>query len=658
MSAIVEEAQAFVDHFNNDYEAKHLAFEEQFWGNKMALSSDNGIQYSPKLLSQTKAAMENLLSDPDNLAKAKEWCSRIRSIEASTTPPTPVSDQDLMKTLDIIIKTCGCYQMSPAAKALREETAKLEGDLELARNRSLKLGCYYTTMSDDKDKTTFCETSSVGLRNVMKTHEDENVRKSCYEGLRSIGPFCLDNGFVEIIKLRTKMAKSLGFQDYYDYKVTNSEGFGKEKIFEILDTLEKGTRPIMVKAREELEKKFGKEASQPWNTGYMTSGTAQAKLEPYFPFGKAVERYVRCYAALGISYKGAVMNLDLLERKNKHDNGFCHWPKVAWVKPDGTFQPSTTNFTSCADPKAVGSGLAATQVLLHEAGHAAHFANVTQPSPLFSQERAPTSIPYAENQSMFLDSLVADSAWRAIYARNETDTEEPIPFDYLKEEIKSAHPFAVLMLRGMLAVSYFEKALYELPEEEVTAEKVKELADEVELDIQGGPGIRPILAYAHIISDEASCYYHGYTLADMSVHQTRRFFKERDGYIVDNPKVGPTLTKNYWQCGNSRAFLDIVRDLTGTVLSGEAWVDALQESVEDKIERERKEYGEALDRTIASSRKRKFDDTSSSETATLDSTLNMTIKFVDGDTLIADSSKLKGGILEACAAFENFVASR
>ena len=105
-----------------------------------------------------------------------------------------------------------------------------------------------------------------------------------------------------------------------------------------------------------------------------TQGTAQAKMEPYFPFGKAVERYVRSYAALGISYKGAEMNLDLLERKNKHDNGFCHWPKVAWVKPDGTFQPSTTNFTSCADPKAVGSGLAALQVLLHEGGHAAHFA--------------------------------------------------------------------------------------------------------------------------------------------------------------------------------------------------------------------------------------------------------------------------------------------
>jgi hypothetical protein len=118
--------------------------------------------------------------------------------------------------------------------------------------------------------------------------------------------------------------------------------------------------------------------------------------------------------------------------------------------------------------------------------------NIKQPSPLFSQERAPTSVPYAENQSMFLDSLVADGAWRAVYARNEKD--EPIPFEIIEEEIRSVHPFEVLRLRGMLSMSYFEKSLYELPEEEVTAEKVVALADEMELQYQGGYSLRPLLS--------------------------------------------------------------------------------------------------------------------------------------------------------------------
>ena len=148
---------------------------------------------------------------------------------------------------------------------------------------------------------------------------------------------------------------------------------------------------------------------------------------------------------------------------------------------------------------------------MHEAGHAAHFANIMQPSPLFSQERAPTSVAYAENQSMFLDSLVSDSAWRAKYARTVEGV--PCPFEILEEEIRATHPFKVFQLRGMLAVSYFEKALYELKDEEVTKEKILELADEIEIKIQGGLSPRPMLSVPHIVSDEASCYYQGYTVS-------------------------------------------------------------------------------------------------------------------------------------------------
>jgi len=37
----------------------------------------------------------------------------------------------------------------------------------------------------------------------------------------------------------------------------------------------------------------------------------------------------------------------------------------------------------------LGSGRTALVTLLHEGGHAAHMANIDQPSPFFGQERAP-----------------------------------------------------------------------------------------------------------------------------------------------------------------------------------------------------------------------------------------------------------------------------
>lgn len=119
--------------------------------------------------------------------------------------------------------------------------------------------------------------------------------------------------------------------------------------------------------------------------------------------------------------------------------------------------------------------------------------------------------------------MVGDAAWRAKYAHDLDGN--PIPFEIIEEEINATHPFEVFKLRAMLAVSYFEKALYELPEEEVTAEKILSLADEIEAKIQGGFSPRPLLSVPHLVSDEASCYYQGYTLAEMSVHQTREYFK-------------------------------------------------------------------------------------------------------------------------------------
>ncbi len=37
-----------------------------------------------------------------------------------------------------------------------------------------------------------------------------------------------------MVKARNVMAKALGYVDYYDYKVTQAEGFNKARLFEIL----------------------------------------------------------------------------------------------------------------------------------------------------------------------------------------------------------------------------------------------------------------------------------------------------------------------------------------------------------------------------------------------------------------------------------------
>src|SRR6185369_6216254 len=145
-----------------------------------------------------------------------------------------------------------------------------------------------------------------------------------------------------------------------------------------------------------------------------------------------------------------------LDRPGKFQNGFCHGPVPAWTDEQGRWVPGHINFTSEAKPDQVGSGLRAINTLFHEGGHAAHFANVVQNSPCFSQEYPPTSMAYAETQSMFCDSLLDDADWLVRYA-NDTDGQS-VPDALIRAKIEKDQPFRAYSERSILVVPYFEWA--------------------------------------------------------------------------------------------------------------------------------------------------------------------------------------------------------
>ena len=57
----------------------------------------------------------------------------------------------------------------------------------------------------------------------------------------------------------------------------------------------------------------------------------------------------------------------------------------------------------------------------------------------------------------------------------------------------------------------------------------------------------------------------------MAVEQTRQFFLQRDGYLTDNPAIGPDLAQHYWLPGNSVSHDDTLRSLTGEGFNRTLW---------------------------------------------------------------------------------------
>ncbi len=557
-----DRAASYLDSLDERYATLHTAKEDAFWSAKMGLGADPG--QSQRELDARDLALSQFLQDPKQLSGVRELGSSLAGADIG----------ELRLRVEGWERTFAAHTIDSAAgAALAEELAADDGRLQIARGE-MKLGF-------EDPAQGFVSASSVKLSNMIQNDPSEARRRAAFDGLRSIETYVLEHGFLELVAKRNRLGRLLGAEDYYDWRTKRIEGMSKRELFVLLDELEERTRPAARAFVDGARSKHGEQANKPWNIGHLTSGDVTRDLDPYFSFRSAIDRWGRSFAGLGVRYAGAELVLDLLDRPGKFENGFMHGPVVAWRR-GGQRIPARIQFTANALPGAVGAGQRALKTLFHEGGHAAHFANIDMPSPCFGQEFAPTSTSFAETQSMFLDSLLEDADWQQRYALN--DQGSPMPLSLVERSIEAHQPKAAWLMRSLVSVCYAEKAIYELPEAELTAERVLSVLRQVEqklllLDLGSA---RPTLSVPHLLSGDFSATYHGYVLAQMAVDQARTHFQDRDGHLVDNPRVGPELAKIWWQPGNSVGFTEFIRRLTGRALSAAPLAERLNQTVEQR----------------------------------------------------------------------------
>jgi Zn-dependent oligopeptidase len=429
----------------------------------------------------------------------------------------------------------------------------------------------------------------------------------------------------------------LGYEDYYDWKVAIAEGQRKRQIFARLEHFLAATAATTRRELDRFAAEHGAEALHPWNFQFLRAGSLSRLLDPHFPIGDAVSRWVRSFGAMNIRFRGATLTLDLIDRAGKYENGFMHGPGIAHVDLAGTWHPARINFTANAVPGAVGAGLTATTTLFHEGGHAAHFANITAGSPCFAHEFPPTSVAYAETQSMFLDSLLGDADWRARYALNAAG--DGVPWELVERQIREEQPFKGWDTRRLITVPMGERFLYELPDDALNTERIIDGLRAIERDVQGlSASARPILAVPHLISAESSAYYHAYVLAEMAVQQTRAFFLERDGFLTDNPRIGPDLAEAYWAPGNRVTHDATLVALTGKPLGADAIIADANRSVDEAVAEARRDWERARNEPLPP----------------MPESLDARIRLVHGPEIIADSAGMS--LQQVCDAFASWCA--
>src|SRR4051812_23552256 len=208
---------------SQEYLGLHQAKEDSFWVTKMALAED--ARAAGQSAEQAEQAYNAFLQDPARLTALRGLESRAAS--------APTQDQHILRGW---IAMFGAHVVESAeGRALSSEIVELEGELARQR-RGMPLG-YVDPRSGEK-----VSASSVRLALMLASEPDQALRKAAFEGLASIERFVLDHGFLEIVKKRNRLARLLGYQDYYDFRVQVVERMSKARLFALLDDLVERTR--------------------------------------------------------------------------------------------------------------------------------------------------------------------------------------------------------------------------------------------------------------------------------------------------------------------------------------------------------------------------------------------------------------------------------
>src|SRR3989344_1630412 len=425
---------------------------------------------------------------------------------------------------------------------------------------------------------------------VLKTETDYHLKKSSGEyknRLKSWNHFFglyqtpvqavpFKKKAIELVRVRNEFARTLGYADFYEYKARIDENMSKKELFSVFEDVYEKTKYAFKNVRQIEKTRPG--LRKPWNFAYMMTGDFVEKEDQYFQFENVLSYWGRSFAALGIDFQGGEVRLDLLDRKGKSNNGFCHYPKLVQYK-DGRRISGSSGFSSNAIPRQVGSGAQGIHTVFHEGGHAADRLNSFQKDACVNSEYPPSTVSWGETHSMFMDTISSSVEWRTRYAKN--DAGDPYPFELFEKEARALHMLRPLDMMSICFVVFFEKEIYEC--KNLTREFVIKAAQKASKKyLDSSLNSISILNVPHIYSWESSAYYHGYGLAKLGVSQWREYFFKKYGYIVDNPKIGEEL-KKIWSYASVYSAKKLIFMATGKKLSPDAFIRDVTRPIDDII---------------------------------------------------------------------------
>jgi len=513
--------QDFIPHVSN----KNTQLNKAIW-----ILETTGNKDAADLKADLDTEYRLLFNNPDTYKKLLEW-----------DEDSSIQDPLLKRQLNVLIRN---FKQNLILKELVEEIAQKEAALAQS----------YANFRPEIEGVAFSENS---IREILKNDNNPTYRKKVWEASKQIGG-TLAPKILELVSLRNKAAKSLGYDNYFQMQVDLQEVDG-EWLLSIFDDLAQKTDSIYEKVIQETEetqaqrfevarKELGPWA---WSEPFCQEDPMDAKELDSLVVGVDIPEVVQSfYKKMGFDVGPTLQRSDMFEREGKNQHAFC-------MDIDREGDVRTLNN--------VKPTIKWLETVLHELGHAIYDLGFDPKLPWLLRD-IPHMIP---TEAMAL--LAGRQAYRYNSLSSLVGKSEEKDL-LIQKAATRLHRGQLIFSRWVLVMTHFESSLYQNPHQDLNdlwwtlVEKYQKIARP-----QGREGEDDWAAKYHL--GLAPVYYFSYLLGEMfasAIEET--LLKVTGSKEICSEKAGHFLQDKLFFPGNRMNWNELIHHVTGETLSPDAWV--------------------------------------------------------------------------------------
>jgi oligoendopeptidase F len=273
----------------------------------------------------------------------------------------------------------------------REENISLQVEAEELAQKYAEIQSQLTIEHNGQELT--MQQAAKYLKN-----SDRALRKEVYDKIinrRLLESFRLDEIFDKLVKIRTRIARNAGFENYRDYKFKALGRFDYtiDDVYRFHDSVKEEIVPLTGYILKQKQKELGPAELKPYDLDAEPEG--QEPLKPYDNPQELTEKSIRAFSRLHpvLGKYLSIMKdkgfLDLDSRKGKAPGGY-NYPldevgvPFIFMNASGKFRDMVT--------------------MMHEGGHAVH-SFLTRDMPLSVFKHTPSEVSELASMSMELISM-------------------------------------------------------------------------------------------------------------------------------------------------------------------------------------------------------------------------------------------------------------